>query len=108
MDEQAFRHAVSAALRDIARQVDRIESDAFDARLSDGVFQVEFENGGVFVLSQQVPARELWLSAISRAWHFRLEDGWTERDTHERLEAVLTDLFTRQMKMPISIKAPGT
>jgi CyaY protein len=107
MEEQSFRQAVSAALRDIARQVDRIESDAFDARTTDGVFQVDFEGGGVFVLSQQVPARELWLSAKSRAWHFRHDGGWLERDSGERLETVLTQLFTDRLGMPIQFSSPG-
>ena len=44
-------------------------TDDLDARISDGVFQVDFEGGGTFVLSQQVPVRELWLSAFARAWH---------------------------------------
>ena len=81
MEESKFRQAVASALSALAADVDRIESDDVDYKLSDGVFTVEFESGGVFVLSQQVPVRELWLSAFSRAWHFRYADGgWTERD----------------------------
>lgn len=106
MDEHSFRHAVWSALSDLARQVDEIDSDAFDARLTDGVFQVDFEDGSVFVLSQQVPARELWLSANARAWHFRPDDGWRERDSGEKLELLLSELFTRKFGMPIRIASP--
>lgn len=108
MDEAPFRQAVSAALRNLAKQVDGIDRDDFDSRLSDGVFQVDFEAGGTFVLSQQVPTRELWLSANSRAWHFRLEGpDWLERDTSERLDAVLTSLFSGKLGQPIRIVNPG-
>ena len=108
MDEQQFRRVVGAALRNLAQQVDRIDSDDFDARLSEGVFQIDFEGGGVFVISQQVPVSELWLSAFSRAWHFTFSAGaWTERDTHEPLEQVLTGIFSKRMGQPIPILNPG-
>lgn len=62
-DESAFRRKVAAVLRDLARQVDAIDTDALDWRIADGVLHVEVEGGGVVVLSQQVPTREIWLSA---------------------------------------------
>ena len=102
MDEQAFRTLVSSALSDLSLQVDRIDSDAFETRLADGVFQVDFEGGGVFVLSPQVPVRELWLSAFSRAWHFRYVDGaWLERDSGEALDGILSAHFTRRLGQPV-------
>lgn len=108
MDEQQFRRVVSAALRNLAQQVDQIDSDDFDAKLSEGVFQIDFEGGGVFVLSQQVPVSELWLSAFSRAWHFRYAGGrWTERDDGEPLESVLTGIFSKRMGVDIPILNPG-
>lgn len=108
IEEPRFRQLVAAALLDLSRQVDAIDSDAFDSKTTDGVFQVEFEGGGVFVLSQQVPVRELWLSAFSKAWHFRYEGGqWRERDSGEPLEAILTAHFTRRLGRPIGITNPG-
>ncbi|MBM4389922.1 MAG: iron donor protein CyaY [Deltaproteobacteria bacterium] len=108
MDEAKFRQVVSAALRALAAQVDAIDSDDVDYKLSDGVLSVEFESGGVFVLSQQVPVRELWLSAFSRAWHFRHADGaWLERDSGERLESVLQGHFTRKLGFEVAVANPG-
>jgi iron donor protein CyaY len=108
MDEPAFRQVVAAALKELARQLDALDSDDLDWKLTDGVLQVDFEGGGVFVLSQQVPVRELWLSAFSRAWHFRTAGaGWTERDSGEALEAVLSAHFTRRLGVPVQIRSPG-
>ncbi|MFZ5477267.1 MAG: iron donor protein CyaY [Myxococcota bacterium] len=108
IEEPRFRQIVASALKDLAKQVDAIDSDDFDAKLTEGVLQVDFEAGGVFVLSQQVPVRELWLSAFSKAWHFRwAEGGWRERDTGEPLEKVLTELFTRKMGQAIALRNPG-
>lgn len=107
-EEQRFRQVVAAALTDLARQIDAVDSDDLDARLTDGVLQVDFESGGVFVLSQQVPVRELWLSAFSRAWHFRWADGaWRERDTGEPLEKVLEGIFFKKLGKKATFTNPG-
>ena len=110
IDESAFRQTVSRALRNLLDQFDAIDSDDLDNRLSEGVLQTEFEGGGVFVLSQQVPTRELWLSAFSRAWHFRFQGGeaahWLERDTSEPLEAVLSANYTKRLGKQVVITAP--
>jgi CyaY protein len=108
MDEAKFRQVVASAIRALAAEIDQIDSDEVDWKLSDGVLSVEFESGGVFVLSQQVPVRELWLSAFSRAWHFRYADGaWHERDSAEAIEAVLVALFERKLGTPVRVTNPG-
>ncbi len=108
IEEHRFRQIVATALKNIAAQVDVVDSDDLDPKLTDGVFQVDFETGGVFVLSQQVPVRELWLSAFSKAWHFRYEGGaWFERDTNTPLEQVLSELFTKRLGKPITLTNPG-
>lgn len=108
MEESSFRQIVAAALKALMRQVDPLAEEEMDVKLTDGVLQIDFEGGGTFVLSQQVPVRELWLSAFSRAWHFRYADGqWRERDAGTPLEQVLSELFTKKMGQPITIKNPG-
>jgi iron donor protein CyaY len=105
IDEPQFRQAVSATIRSLGQQIDSIDTDDLDWKLTEGVLTVEFESGGVFVLSQQVPTRELWLSAASRAWHFRSEPGgWPERDTGESMHAVLSELFTRKLGVAVVLK----
>lgn len=107
IDEPAFRSLVSTALKNLYAQFDAIDSDELDNRFSDGVLQTDFEGGGVFVLSQQVPVRELWLSAFSRAWHFTHDAGrWHERDTKEPLEVVLSANFTKRLGKAVRIAAP--
>ncbi len=108
IEESKFRQLVARALTALGATVDGIDSDDVDYKLSDGVLTVEFESGGVFVLSQQVPVRELWLSAFSRAWHFRYADGaWVERDSGESLESVLASLFTRKLAFEVTVANPG-
>lgn len=110
--EATFRRVVTEALHNLLGQFDAIDSDDLDNRISEGVLQTDFEGGGVFVLSQQVPVRELWLSAFSRAWHFQLREGaegfrWLERDSSEALESVLSAHYSKRLGRPILIRHPN-
>lgn len=103
-DERTFRAEVSRTLNALLRQLDEVETDDLDARLSEGNLTSTFEQGGTFMLSQQTPTRELWLSANLRAWHFVWRDGsWSERDTHEPLAAVLEKLYSEKLGFPVSL-----
>lgn len=97
-DDSAFRRAAEAVLQELLDQVDEIDAD-LDPRLSPGNLQVVFEDdGSTYVLSQQTPTHELWLSANLTAWHFRCIDGtWLERDTDEPMLALLSRLFSEKV-----------
>ncbi|MCK6524300.1 iron donor protein CyaY [Myxococcota bacterium] len=108
MNEPQFRALVADALSNIYEQLDGIDTDDLDPVLSDGVLTCVFESGGTFVLSQQVPARELWLSANFRAWHFRWDaqgEAWVERDTGEPMAPLLSRLFSDKLKRAVALKA---
>jgi iron donor protein CyaY len=97
-DDAVFRRTVEDLMGVLLDQVDEIDFD-LDPGMSPGNLQVVFEDdGSTFVLSQQTPTHELWLSANFTAWHFRRIDGvWSERDTGEPMLAILGDLFSRKV-----------
>lgn len=106
MNEPQFRALVASALSRVFEQLDGLDTDDLDPVLSDGVLTCSFEGGGTFVLSQQVPARELWLSANFKAWHFRFDEAneaWTERDSAEPMAPLLSRLFTEKLKRPVRL-----
>ena len=83
-EEGPFREAVKTALMQLLNQIDNIESDEHDPSMSDGNLKVVFEDDSTFILSQQPPTREFWLSANLKAWYFVCRGGlWTERDSGE-------------------------
>ena len=102
MTEQEFRSFVNEALEDLYEQIDDIDSDDLDPTFSAGVLTVDFETGGTFVLSQQVPVQELWLSANRRAWHFKFDGQWRERDSSEPMTELLSQLFSEKLGMKIA------
>ncbi len=101
-DEASFRKAVKDVLVTLLDQVDEIDSDDHDPSMTDGNLKVVFEDGSTFILSQQPPTREFWLSANFTAWHFiRSEGAWLERDSSEPMVEVLSTLFSGKLGMDI-------
>jgi iron donor protein CyaY len=97
--DSAYRQSVGALLEGLMLQADEIDADDLDVRLTPGNLQIVFEDvGATFVLSQQTPTHELWLSANLTAWHFRCVDGtWVERDSGEDLLALLGRLVSEKV-----------
>ena len=98
----AYRLAVGEVLGRLMASVDEIDAD-LDIELAAGGLKVVFEDtGDTFILSQQTPTHELWLSANMTAWHFRRTDGaWLERDTREPMLALLGRLFSEKLSVEI-------
>lgn len=100
-DDSAFRNAVTDVLEELLDQVDDIDAD-IDPRLTGGNLSVNFEDGSVFMLSQQTPTHELWLSANYTAWHFLCEaEAWVERDSGAPMVEVLSTLFSEKLNQSV-------
>ena len=102
-DDGQYRAAVDAVLSRLIDEIDEIDAE-IDARLMPGNLQVVFEDdGSTFILSQQTPTHELWLSANLRAWHFRHRSGlWVERDSGEPMLPLLEGLFSEKTSQSVN------
>lgn len=61
-----------------------------DIRSAEGVINVTFENGVVFVFSRQPPTQQLWLATPGGGFHYEWRDNvWSDTKTGERFQAVL-------------------
>ncbi len=97
-DDAAFRHQVEADLRSLLDQLDDVDADELDPMLTPGTLTLRFESGATYVLSQQTPTHELWLSAELHAWHFVHEGGsWVERDSGDPMTTLLADMIGKRL-----------
>jgi len=102
--DSQFRLAVADLLDALLDQVDNLDTDDLDVRMTAGNLTATFEDGSVFILSQMTPRRELWLSANFTAWHFnRKDENWTERDTGESMLQILSGLFSAKLGMDVTL-----
>jgi CyaY protein len=94
MDEQQYLRAADACLERAGRWLGAIED--LDVTTGDGLVTMEFEDGTRFVLNRQSAARQIWLAAGARAWHYRFDDAagvWLDdRDGHELFGRLATEV----------------
>jgi len=102
IDESRFDELADVALRrlDVALN----ELDGLEADLESGILTIEFPDGTRFVVNSHRAARQIWMAAASRAWHFDAVEGrWiatrTQEDLWGCLSAQLSDKLGRRVDL---------
>ena len=105
LDDSSFRMGVQEVFDLLFDELENLDSDDFEIQMQTGSFIITFEDdNSVFMLSQQTPTREIWLSANYQAWHFLRSSGtWVERDNGVELQKILQDLFSTKLSDRVDI-----
>jgi iron donor protein CyaY len=114
-DDASFRLGVQELYEQLLEQLEMLleeldpqqkrEDEPFEPLPSSGSLTINFEDGSVFMLSQQTPTHEIWLSANYTAWHFLKENNkWVERDTLSLMDQVLSNLFSEKLGLEVEIQ----
>ena len=102
MDEQEYLRAADACLERVARWLEEIED--LDVTAGDGLVTAAFDDGTRFVLNRQAAARQMWLAAGARAWHYGWDPArgtWVDdRDGHE-LTVRLREVVAEKLGSPV-------
>ncbi|HEX6880406.1 MAG TPA: iron donor protein CyaY [Terriglobales bacterium] len=102
MDELEFRRKADSALSSLTKSLYAAEADAdFEVEERDGAVHISFDDPpGRFVISPNVPVRQIWISALSTS--FKLD--WSEAGsdfvlskTGEALKPLIGRLINEQM-----------
>lgn len=87
MNDNEFTQATNAAFARIQQGLESADLDFEEP--SDGIIEVEFDDGSKLVINRHNVAREIWVAARSGGFHFR-HDGAAWKDTRDGAE-----LFTK-------------
>ena len=85
MNESEFNGLADETLTRIECALEHCEADLDCSRISDGVLEIEFEDGSKIVVNRHAAAQELWVAARSGGYHFRW-DGKSWRNTRDNSE----------------------
>jgi CyaY protein len=106
METTEYARAAEACLERIANWLADIED--LDLTTRDGLIQIEFDDGARYVVNRQGAARQMWLAAGARAWHYDLDpasgDWLDDRDRH-RLQDRLVELVSAKVGRPLPFPA---
>jgi CyaY protein len=99
LTEKDFRARAFPELSALLAALDELPE--LTAELAGDVLTIEFEDDQkVYVVNTQLAARQIWLAAERRAWHFDYvpdTDGWVEKKSSAELWATLQSMLQTKL-----------
>ena len=106
MDEARFDKLAADALKKLEGALTDIDPD-IEADLASDILTIEFADGKKYIVNSHRAARQIWLAAGARAWHFSPDEvsgAWIDtREGHE-LWKLLDELLTKGAGHPVQLK----
>ena len=103
MDEKEFEQRASEALKRIERA---LQDEDLDADLAGDVLKVDFEDGSTFVINSHAAARQIWMSANMRAWHFSWDGkSWRESKGGTELFSEVGRLVSEKLARAVNLRS---
>lgn len=105
MDDAEFDHAARDELRHLEDAFSDIDPDDVEVSTSDGVLRLDLRDGTRIVINSHRAARQIWMAAVSSAWHFDpVESGvWHAAKTGEDLRPTLARLVKERIGLAVSL-----
>ena len=104
MDDASFDQAARDELAAIEDALADVDPDAIDVSSSDGVLKLELRDGTRVVINAHRAARQIWMAAISSAWHFDpIDGGWRAARTGELLRPTLARLVADRIGLALAL-----
>jgi CyaY protein len=103
MDEPTFDKQARDELRYIEDSLMDIDPDDVEIGVSDGILRLDLRDGTKIVVNSHRAARQIWMAAVSTAWHFDPEeDGLWRSKSGDELRSTLL----RVVKERIGVELP--
>ncbi|MFM7203229.1 MAG: iron donor protein CyaY [Myxococcota bacterium] len=106
MDEHAFDRVADVMLHRLEKSLGDLDPDVCDVNLSMGVMTLEFADKGRYIVNSHRAARQIWLAAELKAWHFSYHpepERWVDERSGDELIGVLEKLVTQKLNTPVRI-----
>lgn len=105
MDETTFDHAAREEIRYLEDAFADIDPDEVEVSSSDGVLRLDLRDGTRIVINSHRAARQIWMAAVSTAWHFdpTAEGTWRASKTGEELRPTLSRLLRERIGLTLGL-----
>ncbi len=104
-DESKFDEDARAELRWIEDQLAEIDPDEVEVGTSDGILRLDLRDGTKVVINSHRAAKQIWMAAVSTAWHFdRHDDGrWRASRTGDELRATVARVVRERIGLALPL-----
>jgi CyaY protein len=97
MHDSEFIVLADQTLADIEQRIDASGVDLDYSMASDGVLEIEFDDGGQIVVNRHTVTQEIWVAGRSGGFHFRRDkEAWRDTKDGRELMAVLSEMVSIQ------------
>jgi CyaY protein len=104
MDDAEFDDAAREELRYLEDAFADVDPDECEVSTSDGVLRLDLRDGTRIVINSHRAARQIWMAAVSTAWHFDPRDGgWCAARTGELLRPTLARLLADRIGLRVAV-----
>jgi CyaY protein len=106
MDEADFDRVARDELRHLEDAFADVDPDEVDVSTSDGVLRLDLRDGTRIVINSHRAARQIWMAAISTAWHFDpAPDGgtWRAPKSGDELRPTLSKLIHQRIGLTLAL-----
>jgi CyaY protein len=105
MNDAEFDHAARDELRYIEDALADVDPDDVEVSSSDGVLRLDLRDGTRIVINSHRAARQIWMAAISSAWHFDppAGTGWRAAKSGEELRPTLARLVRERIGLELAL-----
>jgi CyaY protein len=97
MRDSEFVILTDQVLSDIERRVEASGVDLDYSMTSNGVLEIEFDDGSKIIINRHTVTQEIWMASRSGGFHFRWDnEAWRDTKDNRELMAALSELVSTQ------------
>ncbi len=103
--EDRFDEVSRGELKHLEDAFADVDPDQVEVSTSDGVLRLDLRDGTRIVINSHRAARQIWMAAISTAWHFdQSADGaWRAAKTGDELRATIATLIQQRIGLALAL-----
>ncbi len=104
-DENTFAKRAAQTLKRLEGTVVDLDP-RLEADLGGDVLTLEFDDGKTYIVNSHSAAKQIWVSAESRAWHLSHDeatDRWIDTREGRELFSLLGEVLSRKLGRTISL-----
>jgi CyaY protein len=107
MDEESYVDLAHTTFRRLLDVFDRVDVEDADVESAGDVITITWRSGRKCVINTQRPARQIWLAAGDRAWHFRWDGAsgsWVDdKGSGAELFATVAEIARREAGLHLQV-----
>jgi CyaY protein len=105
MDDATFDQLARDELHRLEEGLSDVDPDDVEISTSDGILRLDLRDGTKIVINSHRAARQIWMAAVSTAWHFDPQpDGlWMAAKTGDELRSTVKRLIKDRVAVDVAL-----